>query len=260
MIGNFIFSPEPTQILTDKWGQETAHYHLSNLEPGSRLDLEYTVQFKTWLVRYFLYPEKMGKLKDIPKEIKDRYLADDEKYQLKHPIIQATLKNTIGDEKNPYWILRNIHQYLIGHLEYIMDGYWDTAPTVLRNGHGSCSEYTFTFIALCRAAGLPARYVGSVWRRKDDAAMDNVFHRWVEVYLPGYGWIPTDPTHGDRESPRDQAFPIGLCRNVALITTESGGGSESMGWTYNSNEFYKTEPKTNINIEYFGDWLPADQP
>jgi hypothetical protein len=43
-----------------------------------------------------------------------------------------------------------------------------------------------------------------------------------------------------------------------LITTESGGDSEILGWTYNSNEFYKTEPKTNINIEYFGDWLPAD--
>jgi hypothetical protein len=259
LIGDFQFSPQPTKIESDLWDQKTAHYHFANLEPGTRLDLEYSVVFKTWLVRYFLYPEKMGKLSDIPNEIKDRYLADDEKYQITHPIIQATLKEVVGDETNPYWVLRKIHQYLIGHLEYIMDGYWDTAPTVIHNGHGSCSEYTFTFIALCRAAGLPARYVGSIWRRHDDAAMDNVFHRWVEVYLPGYGWVPTDPTHGDRESPRDQALPIGLCKNVSLITTESGGGSDTMGWTYNSNEFYKTEPKTNLNIEHFGDWLPVEK-
>jgi transglutaminase-like putative cysteine protease/outer membrane protein assembly factor BamB len=251
------FSPDPTGLVTDQWGQKAAHYHFSNLE-SSRLDLEYTVEFQTRAVRFFLYPENMGKLSDIPNEIRDRYLADDEKYQLSHPVIRNTIREVVGDEANPYWILRKIHQYLITHLEYRMDGYWDTAPTVIRNGHGSCSEYTFTFIALCRAAGLPARYVGSVWRRKDDAVMDNVFHRWAEVYLPGTGWVPTDPTHGDRISPRDQAYPIGLIQNDALITTESGGDSETLGWTYNSNEFYKTEPKTNINIEHFGDWLPAD--
>jgi len=256
MAGDFTFSPQPVSIETDEWGQKTAHYFFKDLEPGTRLDLSYEVPFKTWYVRYFLYPENIGTLADIPESITKRYLADDEKYQTGHPVIQETVKKVVGSEKNPYWILRRIHQYLIGHLHYVMDGYWDTAPTVITNGHGSCSEYAFTFIALCRAAGLPARYVGSVWRRNDDAAMDNVFHRWVEIFLPGIGWVPTDPTHGDRKTPRDQAFPIGLVRNSALITTESGGGSKTMGWTYNSNEWYITEPKCNVNIEYFGDWLP----
>ncbi|MCK5145634.1 transglutaminase [bacterium] len=257
IIGKISFSPKPTQIDTDRWGQRTAHYHFDNLKSGTQLDLSYTANFNSWYVRYFLYPENLGSMKDIPTHISKKYLVDDEKYQLSHPRIQQTVTSVVGDEKNPYWILRKIHQYLIDHLEYIMDGYWDTAPTVIRNGHGSCSEYTFTFIALCRAAGLPARYVGATWIKKDAASMDNVFHRWVEVYLPGFGWVPTDPTHGDRKSPRDQAFPIGLCRNAALITTVSGGGSKTMGWTYNSNEAYQTEPKTNMNFEYFADWLPA---
>lgn len=254
ILGKFEYSINPTQILTDKWGQQTALFHFQELKPGDKTEIKVTSVFESYNVRYFIYPEEVGSLNDIPKDIMDKYLLDDEKYQINSKIIQETIRKVVGDEKNPYWIMRNIHQYLIGHLQYIMDGAWDTAPTVITNGHGSCSEYSFVFIALCKAAGLPTRYVGSTWDRKELAYMDDVYHRWVEVYLPNYGWIPTDPTHGDRVSPRDQAFPIGLVRSEALITTQSGGGSSTLEWTYNSNESYTTEPKTNIDITHYADW------
>lgn len=253
IIGDFEYSTEPTDIVTDKWGQKTAHFSFKNIKPGEEKNIVVAATADFYEVRYFLYPEFMGSLEDIPQEVKDLYLQDDEKYQIDSPIIKEILAKVVGDETNPYWIIRKLHQFLIGHLHYVMDGFWDTAPTVLKNGHASCSEYSFVYIALCRAAGIPARYVGSVWRKKD-VYMDDVFHRWVEVYLPGYGWVPTDPTHGDRELPRDQAFPIGLTKNCALITTQSGGGSETLEWQYNSNEFYVTDPKTNLNTTHFADW------
>ena len=252
------YNIKPTRIVTDKWGQKTALFQFKDIKQGEKISIQATTIVETYNVRYFLYPENMGSLTDIPNDIKEKYLQDDEKYQIESDVIQNTIKKVVGDEENPYWIMRKLHQYLIGHLHYNMDGAWDTAPTVITNGHGSCSEYTFVFISLCRAAGLPARYVGSTWDRKELAYMDDVYHRWVEVYLPNYGWIPTDPTHGDRELPRDQAFPIGLVRNSALITTQSGGGSSTMEWTYNSNENYTTEPKTNLNITHYADWDRVD--
>ncbi len=258
MLKDFEYNIQPTNILTDKWGQETALFSFKNIKPGEKIEIQQTSVFETYDVRYFIYPEDVGSLNDIPKDIKDKYLLDNEKYQIENDVIQKTIRQVVGDEENPYWIMRKIHQYLIGHLHYLMDGAWDTAPTVLTNGHASCSEYSFSYIALCKAAGLPTRYVGSVWDRKELAYMDDVYHRWVEVYLPNYGWISTDPTHGDRTSPRDQAFPIGLVRNSALITTQSGGGSSTMEWTYNSNENYTTEPKTNINITHYADWDKVD--
>ncbi len=254
ILNDFKYSSKPTNIITDKWGQKTAHYHYKDIKPGEKIEIQVTSEIETYNTRYFIFPDKVGSLSDIPNDIKEKYLGDDEKYQINNPIILNTIKKVVGDEKNPYWIMRKLHQYLIGHLHYIMDGAWDTAPTVITNGHGSCSEYTFVFISLCKAAGLPTRYVGSVWNRHEAAYMDDVYHRWIEVYLPNYGWIPTDPTHGDRVSPRDQAFPIGLVRNSALITTQSGGGSATMEWTYNSNVSYTTEPKTNLNITHYADW------
>ena len=242
------------KIESDQWGQKTARFDYGKMKSGEIAYSEMAVDFTTWNVRYFIFPDKVGGLGDIPADIKERYLSDNEKYQINSPVIQKYLEEVLKDEENPYWIMRKIIQFLIGHLHYNMDGAWDTAPTVLTNAHGSCSEYTFTFIALCKAAGLPARYVGATWIKGDESSMDDWFHRWPEVYLPNYGWIPVDPTHSDRKSPRDQAFPIGLVRNKALITTQSGGGSKTMKWDYNSTQTYSTEPKTNLNIQHFADW------
>lgn len=259
MLKQFDYNIQPTDIITDKWGQKTALFSFKNMKPGEKSELQLTSVFDTYNVRYFIYPEEVGTLSDIPQDIKEKYLLDDEKYQIHSKVIQKTHKKVVGDEKNPYWIARKIHQYLAEHLHYLMDGAWDTAPTVLTNGHGSCSEYSFAFIALCKAAGLPTRYVGASWGGTDSKSLDDVYHRWVEVYLPNYGWIPSDPAGGDLESPRDQAFPIGLVRNSVLITTQSGGGSSTMGWTYNSNLNYTTEPKTNVNITHYADWEKMEE-
>ena len=263
IIGDISYNIKPDKISTDQWGQRTASYNFENIKPGEKTDIQVTTNYEASLVRYFLYPEQVGELADIPKDIKDKYLVDDEKYQINSDIIQNIVKQVVGNEKNPYWIMRNLYQYLLGQLNYNMDGYWDTAPTVLTNGHGSCSEYSFTFIALCRAAGLPARYVGSTWNRANHAYMDEVYHRWPEIYLPNYGWVPIDPTYGDRYrekgTPRDHATPIGFVSNMGLITTQSGGGSTTLEWNYNRNENYITEPKTNLNVIHYADWEVIDE-
>ena len=59
--------------------------------------------------------------------------------------------------------------------------------------NGECGDYSALFTALCRAAGIPARTV--VGCRATSCPDD--WHVWVEFYLPGYGWLPVDPTDAD---------------------------------------------------------------
>ncbi len=258
IIGDIQFEPQPAEILTDQWGQKVARFHYENIGPGQQVHAVMKVKAYMYDVNYFIWPDKVGTLKDIPESAK-KYLQDGNKFDYHNPIIQHAVKEAVGNEQNVYWIVRDIFDYVRKHLYYERVGGWNTAPTVLARGNGSCSEYSFVFIAMCRAAGVPARYVGSIAERGEKASMDEVYHRWVEVYMPGYGWIPVDPSGGDRDLPADQARYIGHLSNRFLITTQGGGNSKYLEWTYNSNVRYVTEPKTFVTTEAYGDWQPIEK-
>ena len=244
----------PDGKLSDRWGQEVARFKKAALKPGERATTRMRVKAKIYDVTYHLFPEKAGSLKDIPADVRGRYLADDDKYRLKDPVIQAAVREAVVRPDNPYWIARDIYDWLHGKMVYKRIGGWDIAPTVLLRGSGSCSEYAFVYIAMCRAAGLPARYAGSVVVRGDEASFDFVYHRWVEVFLPACGWVPVDPSGGDQESPRDQAMYFGHLDNRFLITTESGGGSEYLKWDYNSSESWQADGRVQLRLEMIADW------
>ena len=258
LVGESQFSPKPLDFLTDKWGQKVAHFEFTNLAAGQVSSVTMNTKVELYKTRYFIFPDKVGKLADIPADIRRQYLVDDVKFQFTSPVIQEAVKTAVGNETNPYWIGRKIFNYINDKLFYERVGGWNTAPTVLQRGNGSCSEYTFVYISMCRAAGLPARYVGAVTHRGDDASWDDVFHRWVEIYLPNYGWIPIDPSGGDQPSPQGQASGIGNIDNRFLITTCSGGGSEYLDWTYNANEKWVSKGKCKISVENFGEWTPGE--
>jgi len=71
-----------------------------------------------------------------------------------------------------------------------------------RSRRGVCQDFAHYLVALCRCAGVPARYVsGYLFAQRGEqgpAFADEVSvqtHAWVEVALPGLGWWPLDPTN-----------------------------------------------------------------
>ena len=246
------------EIIADKWGQKVARFHFDKVNAGEMVQASYKTLAQLYDQWFYIKPEKVGALKDIPKDIAKNYLVNDTKFDLESETIRNAVKKAVGDETNPYWMMRKIFRYIIDNMYYELAGGWNVAPAVLERGNGSCSEYSFVFIAMCRAAGLPARYAGSIAQRGDLASEDEVFHRWCEVYLPKIGWVPIDPSGGDQATPEGQANYIGHVANRYLITTVGGGGSEYMGWEYNSYETYQSEGVCKIYSEKLGEWSPSD--
>ncbi len=64
------------------------------------------------------------------------------------------------------------------------------AHEVIRIGKGVCQDKAHLLIGFLRALGVPARYVSGALTDTPGET-----HAWVEVYWPGVGWVPVDPTH-----------------------------------------------------------------
>ncbi|NOX90776.1 MAG: T9SS type A sorting domain-containing protein [Calditrichaeota bacterium] len=227
------FMEIPESYFTDRYGQKIAFYH-TLLSPGASIVYGYSVAVTLQNIRYRIHPDSVGKLSEIPDSIIAFYTQDGEKYKITHPVIVNAVKQALGDETNFYWKVRKIHDYVIGHIDYLAEGSWDDAPTVLKNGYGSCSEYTFVFVAMCRAAGIPARFEAGSHLRDAIPYRDRIFHRWQQVYFPDIGWVPVDCNWDDKKYPANQARYFGAGSNQTFTTTIGAGGDEGLWWTYNS--------------------------
>jgi transglutaminase-like putative cysteine protease len=252
------FSEEPTEIVADKWGQRVANFRYEELPAGQSRQYSWEADVELRDMRWKIYPDKVGSAEDIPEEVRRLYLADSIKYDIHNAFIQDVVRRVVGGEKNLYWKARKLYNYVIDTLEYQRTGGWETAPIVLQRGDGSCSEYTFSYIALCRAAGVPARYSGALVIRGDDASLDWVYHRWGEIYLPGYGWIPVDANHGDKPLPADRADGFGALDGRFVITTRCGGFSEYLEWSYNGFTREKTTARCRVAADTIAEWSPVE--
>lgn len=67
-----------------------------------------------------------------------------------------------------------------------------------REGH--CEYFATGLVVLLRTLGIPSRvvngFLGGRWNEMGGylAVTGNQAHAWAEVWFPGYGWVPFDPT------------------------------------------------------------------
>ena len=117
--------------------------------------------------------------------------------------IKSTAKTTVGTETDPLVIAEKLYDFVCDNLTYDEErvgreeyGYL-YASDILRQEKGVCTDYSILYAALCRAAGIPARFVQGVpvlGILMEGEGQLPYGHAWVEIKLPGYGWIPIDIT------------------------------------------------------------------
>jgi transglutaminase-like putative cysteine protease len=126
---------------------------------------------------------------------------------------------------------------------------------------GYCLHYAFTMAVLLRAANpdnriptrlvqgyLPGERVGNVETVRNRAA-----HAWVEVYFPGYGWVPFDPTGGDVGRPSEIPAGPEVPSAAPSASTNAAGAS---GGPLPSRPLDREEPEEGAAVPGAGQQPP----
>ncbi|WP_234571820.1 transglutaminase family protein [Rhodohalobacter sp. 614A] len=80
------------------------------------------------------------------------------------------------------------HEYNEGEVELDIDKCFESKK-------GSCKELSWMLMMMLRSKGLPSRFV-SGYAFNPMFGEGHELHAWVEVLLPGAGWIGLDPSSG----------------------------------------------------------------
>lgn len=143
---------------------------------------------------------KTGQLPDYKSSLETaRNLADSRHIQTHHLTIKELARKLKSETRSISDIVKRINEYVIRRLDYgnPIVGLYDSLEALTLK-KVDCGGFDTLMIALCRAAGIPARLVNGFWTgyENGDAASPNKndMHAWLEIQMPSGEWIPADPS------------------------------------------------------------------
>ncbi len=197
------FSQEPVEVTQGDFNSRIAHFLISRLSPGKTASINITYKLIVYPItaNFSAFNGAAG----IPVT-ETSFLQPAPNIESNHPEIVAKAEEVISGAGDDLEKARAIYQFVQRHMRYNPNSACRNqgALTALREKVGVCEDYAALFVALCRAADIPARQVngyadpkgtGQCWNELAQAfPLRGYRHSWAEFYLPGAGWLPADPT------------------------------------------------------------------
>ncbi len=181
--------PGTHRVLTDKqFGNKVLFVELDKTDTGKPFTLQFDVQRQEKSV----YPDTadMGVFLSP-----DRKVPNSKQFK--------TIVAEVLEDKNGGDLVRAraIYDHTIDRMRYAKFGEgWGNGDAVFAcdSARGNCTDYHSYFIALSRAAGIPARFAigAAVPSNRNDGGV-NGYHCWAEFYAQGKWW-PVDISEADK--------------------------------------------------------------
>lgn len=225
-----------------------------------------------WLAQYILAPSKKM---DIKVKGKAKILLRPKKEPLSQELIKEYLK------EQPFWQTTNsqikklalslktpyeIYQYAVNNLTYDFTRVESEKPRVGAKGvlenptSAVCLEFTDLFVALARAAGIPAREVNGFAYTKNSkerplSLVKDVLHAWPEYYdFDLESWVMVDPTWGNTTGGVDYFYTLDFDHFAFVIK----GISSTYPIPAGGYKISGTNTK-DVNVEFANSFDPPNQ-
>ncbi len=117
--------------------------------------------------------------------------------------------------------IREDFQYVQRHEQGVQ-----SPEETLSKRSGSCRDYALLMMEAARNVGLAARFVTgylydpAIYGADHGVTCTGSTHAWVQIYLPGPGWLEFDPTNGGAGG--HNLVPIAVAREPAQAVPISG--------------------------------------
>jgi hypothetical protein len=191
-------SPPPLNVTVDEDGNYLAWYQLTR---NSTLDVAVNGSTKLYI------NSKIGKVPQLSQVMYQQLTSADRYWEANNPSVKAKLAEIFkgGTPNTNTEKVRLIYRYVVDSLTYDTSRLNENiermgAVTALNNAQKAvCMEFTDLFIALVRAAGIPARELdGFAYSQnqslRPSSLQKDLLHAWPEYYDPEKGWVMVDPT------------------------------------------------------------------
>jgi len=236
----------------DKIGNTFYTFYLGKINNGSSKSVKvlYDVSMTEFDIRDDITNPQFYDKDIYEKELK-QYTKSNKYIDSDNEAIKETVKQVAGTETIPCKVAEKLYNYVVQKLEYDNEKYGqrhlgksggtNKASDILNLDKGVCEDYSIFYAALCRAAGIPAKYVSGVPIYSiayEESKEITSGHAWNEINLPGLGWVPIDTT-AEREF---------LSENNSLnLKTQYDVSNKGSGFLY---YFDNTEPQCTLNYIY----------
>jgi hypothetical protein len=144
---------------------------------------------------------------------------------LEAPIVVKTVESLKQSGDGPYLYAQRVYNWVGENIEYGKCSGGNGVIACLTEKKGECVSIASTFVALCRAGGVPARFVAGYW-----VGGHNAYHCWAEFFLPGVGWMPAEHAHKAKGFGYLSNNHIPVAKAGSMKLSDAPKGSKECGW------------------------------